>query len=62
MRGAFAQKDMPSAELLYSKAIDLLASLPQKSEAALYSNRLGMCIKPGGYALLLKLHSSAYSS
>ena len=33
------QKDMPSAELLYGKAIDLLASLPQKSEAALYSNR-----------------------
>ncbi|CAL1164513.1 unnamed protein product [Cladocopium goreaui] len=38
-KGAFAQKDMPSAELLYGKAIDLLASLPQKSEAALYSNR-----------------------
>ena len=37
--GAFVQKDMPSAELLYGKAIDLLASLPQKSEAALYSNR-----------------------
>lgn len=30
---------MPSAELLYGKAIDLLATLPGKSEAALYSNR-----------------------
>jgi len=38
-KGAFQQKDMPSAELLYGKAIDLLATLPGKSEAALYSNR-----------------------
>eukprot|EP00438_Fugacium_kawagutii_P014042 Skav204149 [mRNA] locus=scaffold903:120177:122738:+ [translate_table: standard] len=38
-KGAFGQKDMPSAELLYGKAIDLLASLPGKSEATLYSNR-----------------------
>eukprot|EP00931_Biecheleriopsis_adriatica_P002145 TRINITY_DN1027_c0_g1_i5.p1 TRINITY_DN1027_c0_g1~~TRINITY_DN1027_c0_g1_i5.p1 ORF type:complete len:304 (-),score=92.96 TRINITY_DN1027_c0_g1_i5:211-1122(-) len=38
-KGAFVQKDMPSAELLYGKAIDLLATLPGKSEAALYSNR-----------------------
>ena len=38
-KGAFVQKDMPSAELLYGKAIDLLASLPGKQEAALFSNR-----------------------
>eukprot|EP00440_Ansanella_granifera_P050148 gb/GFBE01054351.1/.p1 GENE.gb/GFBE01054351.1/~~gb/GFBE01054351.1/.p1 ORF type:complete len:394 (+),score=144.74 gb/GFBE01054351.1/:1-1182(+) len=38
-KGAFVQKDMPSAELLYGKAIDLLATMPGKSEAALYSNR-----------------------
>ncbi|CAK9012347.1 Protein STIP1 homolog [Durusdinium trenchii] len=38
-KGSFVQKDMPSAELLYGKAISLLASLPGKSEAALYSNR-----------------------
>ncbi|CAJ1442495.1 unnamed protein product [Effrenium voratum] len=36
-KGAFMQKDMPSAELLYGKAIDLLASLPGKSEPALQS-------------------------
>lgn len=38
-KGAFAQKDMPSAELLYGKAITLLESLPGKSEPTLYSNR-----------------------
>lgn len=38
-KGAFAQKDMPSAELLYGKAISLLDSIPGKSEAPLYSNR-----------------------
>lgn len=38
-KGAFAQKDMPSAELLYSKAISLLESMPGKAEAPLYSNR-----------------------
>jgi len=38
-KGAFSQKDMPSAELLYGKAISLLDSLPGKAEAALYSNR-----------------------
>jgi len=38
-KGAFGQKDMPSAELLYGKAIKLLDSIPGKSEAALYSNR-----------------------
>jgi len=38
-KGAFAQKDMPSAELLYGKAISVLESLPDKREAALYSNR-----------------------
>jgi len=38
-KGAFAQKDMPSAELLYGKAIDVLATMPGKSEAPLYSNR-----------------------
>lgn len=38
-KGAFQQKDMPSAELLYGKAITLLDSLPGKAEAALYSNR-----------------------
>jgi tetratricopeptide (TPR) repeat protein len=38
-KGAFAQKDMQSAELLYGKAISLLDSMPGKSEAALYSNR-----------------------
>lgn len=38
-KGAFAQKDMPSAELLYSKAISLLSSIPGKSEATLFSNR-----------------------
>ncbi|CAE8616987.1 unnamed protein product [Polarella glacialis] len=38
-KGAFQQKDMISAELLYGKAIDLLATLPGKAEAALFSNR-----------------------
>merc|ERR1719230_1315011 len=38
-KGAFTQKDMPSAELLYGKAISLLEGLPEKREAALYSNR-----------------------
>jgi len=38
-KGAFAQKDMPSAELLYSKAISLLETIPGKAEAPLYSNR-----------------------
>lgn len=38
-KGAFAQKDMPSAELLYSKAISLLDTMPGKAEAPLYSNR-----------------------
>jgi len=38
-KGAFAQKDMPSAELLYSKAISLLETMPGKAEAPLYSNR-----------------------
>jgi len=38
-KGAFAQKDMPSAELLYGKAISVLATLPGKQEAALFSNR-----------------------
>merc|ERR1719486_1106184 len=38
-KGAFTQKDMPSAELLYGKAISLLESMPGKEEAPLYSNR-----------------------
>jgi len=38
-KGAFQQKDMVSAELLYGKAISLLEGLPGKAEAALYSNR-----------------------
>lgn len=38
-KGAFSQKDMPSAELLYGKAIKLLDSLPGKAEAPLFSNR-----------------------
>eukprot|EP00928_Gymnodinium_smaydae_P057955 TRINITY_DN4117_c0_g1_i1.p1 TRINITY_DN4117_c0_g1~~TRINITY_DN4117_c0_g1_i1.p1 ORF type:complete len:395 (+),score=129.34 TRINITY_DN4117_c0_g1_i1:77-1261(+) len=38
-KGAFTQKDMPSAELLYGKAISLQESLGGKAEAALYSNR-----------------------
>lgn len=38
-KGAFQQKDMPSAELLYGKAIEVLNSLPEKREAVLYSNR-----------------------
>lgn len=38
-KGAFAQKDMPSAELLYGKAISVLDTMPGKQEAALYSNR-----------------------
>lgn len=38
-KGAFSQKDMPSAELLYGKAISILETLPGKAEAALYSNR-----------------------
>lgn len=38
-KGAFQQKDMPSAELLYGKAIELLEGIPGKQEAALYSNR-----------------------
>eukprot|EP00747_Dinoflagellata_sp_TGD_P168121 gnl/TRDRNA2_/TRDRNA2_193795_c0_seq1.p1 gnl/TRDRNA2_/TRDRNA2_193795_c0~~gnl/TRDRNA2_/TRDRNA2_193795_c0_seq1.p1 ORF type:complete len:422 (-),score=103.37 gnl/TRDRNA2_/TRDRNA2_193795_c0_seq1:45-1244(-) len=41
-KGAFQQKDMPSAELLYGKAIELLETMPDKKEAALYSNR-SMC-------------------
>lgn len=38
-KGAFAQKDMPSAELLYGKAITVLDTMPGKQEATLYSNR-----------------------
>jgi tetratricopeptide (TPR) repeat protein len=38
-KGAFQQKDMPSAEALYGKAISLLESVNGKAEAALYSNR-----------------------
>jgi len=38
-KGAFQQKDMVSAELLYGKAISLLDSVPEKREAVLYSNR-----------------------
>mmetsp|Transcript_75761 Transcript_75761/g.190530 ORF Transcript_75761/g.190530 Transcript_75761/m.190530 type:complete len:399 (+) Transcript_75761:61-1257(+) len=38
-KGAFAQKDMPSAELLYGKAISVLDTIPGKQEATLYSNR-----------------------
>lgn len=38
-KGAFTQKDMVSAEMLYGKAISLLDSIPGKAEAALYSNR-----------------------
>lgn len=38
-KGAFQQKDMPSAELLYGKAITLLSTMPGKEEATLYSNR-----------------------
>jgi hypothetical protein len=38
-KGAFQQKDMPSAELLYGKAITLLDTIPGKQEATLYSNR-----------------------
>lgn len=38
-KGAFQQKDMPSAELLYGKAIEMLDTLPGKQEAVLYSNR-----------------------
>jgi tetratricopeptide (TPR) repeat protein len=38
-KGAFSQKDMLSAELLYSKAISLLDTMPGKAEAPLYSNR-----------------------
>eukprot|EP00428_Durinskia_dybowskii_P013292 CAMPEP_0170220762 /NCGR_PEP_ID=MMETSP0116_2-20130129/10069_1 /TAXON_ID=400756 /ORGANISM="Durinskia baltica, Strain CSIRO CS-38" /LENGTH=398 /DNA_ID=CAMNT_0010471441 /DNA_START=38 /DNA_END=1234 /DNA_ORIENTATION=- len=38
-KGAFAQKDMPSAELLYGKIISLLDGIPGKAEAAPYSNR-----------------------
>lgn len=38
-KGAFMQKDMPSAELLYGKAIAVLDTIPGKQEATLYSNR-----------------------
>jgi len=39
-KGAFQQKDMPSAELLYGKAISILDCMPgSKKEATLYSNR-----------------------
>jgi len=38
-KGAFTQKDMPSAELLYSKAISILDTMPEKKEHTLYSNR-----------------------
>jgi tetratricopeptide (TPR) repeat protein len=38
-KGAFSAKDMQSAELLYGKAIALLDAIPEKREAALYSNR-----------------------
>jgi len=38
-KGAFTQKDMQSAELLYSKAITLLDTMPDKREHTLYSNR-----------------------
>jgi len=38
-KGAFVQKDMPSAELLYGKAIKILDTVPGKQEATLYSNR-----------------------
>ena len=48
-KGAFQRKDMPSAEALYGKAIELLDTMPGKQEAVLYSNRamvrlnLGKC-------------------
>jgi len=38
-KGAFQQKDMVSAEMLYGKAISLLETLPDKREAVLFSNR-----------------------
>lgn len=38
-KGAFSQKDMMSAELLFGKAIKVLDTMPGKAEAALYSNR-----------------------
>jgi len=38
-KGAFTQKDMQSAELLYSKAITILDTMPDKREHTLYSNR-----------------------
>jgi len=38
-KGAFQQKDMPSAEALYGKAIKILDTMPDKREAVLYSNR-----------------------
>lgn len=38
-KGAFAQKDMPSAEMLYGKAIEILDTMPDKREHTLYSNR-----------------------
>jgi len=38
-KGAFTQKDMTWAELLYGKAIQILDELPEKREATLYSNR-----------------------
>lgn len=38
-KGAFQQKDMPSAELLYGKAITVLDTMPDKAEATLFSNR-----------------------
>lgn len=38
-KGAFQQKDMMSAEMLYGRAISLLETMPDKREATLYSNR-----------------------
>lgn len=38
-KGAFTSKDMPSAELLYGKAIKLQESMGSAVEATLYSNR-----------------------
>jgi hypothetical protein len=38
-KGAFQSKDMPSAELLYSKAIELTKDIPDKQEPTFFSNR-----------------------
>jgi len=53
-KGAFGQKDMPSAELLYGKAITLLDSIPGKSEATLYSNRAMVRLNMGKVELALE--------